>query len=373
MSFRFNFGLDEDAERVTGAAGAAAEAGSDSDSDSGSAGAPCEAVPLAVPRVSSIVVDAIYYRGRRLWKRQLDDVRFQLAQQDAMDGGQESAAQRAMGAGGSAVDVVKGVYEGGLKTWECSIDLLGYLVDHGDELFAPGAGVRVLEAGCGTALPSLHVLTSVPGAAVCMQDYNRDVMELITVPNVLANTALAPGGSATGDAMHAGDDTETCEIDIDYRRTQVLFGADVDGAIGQRDLPELTADEAQEADARILRELHAGGRCECIAGDWANVEAELRRQGRTHAFDLVLTSETIYDTSSYPRLHGLLECALARPGAPGARRPMALVAAKSVYFGLTGSVLSFEQYVRSRGAFDIERVWASGGSMGREILRMTWR
>ncbi|KAJ2800533.1 hypothetical protein H4R21_003139 [Coemansia helicoidea] len=378
MSFRFNFGLGADGECVAGAPGAVdlgAEPSASSD-DGSTHGAPYERVPLAVPCVSSIVVDAIYYKDRRLWKRQLDDVRFQLAQQDAMDGSGGGAVQQAMATDSSAADVVKGVYEGGLKTWECSMDLLGHLVEHGDELFPQSAAPRVLELGCGTGLPSVHILTSVPGASVCVQDYNRDVLELVTIPNILANTALAPGDAAAGDTMHAVDGTETCEIDIDHRRTRVLFGDDVDGAIGHRELPELSGEEALEADGRILQALDASKRCECVAGDWASVEAAMREQGRAHTFDLILTSETIYDTASYSRLHSLLACLLAKPApgsSPSLPPPMILVAAKSIYFGLTGSVLSFKQFVRTRGVFDVTNVWESGGSMGREILRMTWR
>ncbi|KAJ2709410.1 hypothetical protein H4R19_004266 [Coemansia spiralis] len=377
MSFRFNFGLGEDGECVAGAAGAA-DLGDEPSAGSGSAYvAPYERVPLTIPPVSSIVVDAIYYGDRRLWKRQLDDVRFQLAQQDAMDGSGGGAVQQAMATDSSAADVVKGVYEGGLKTWECSMDLLSYLVEHGDKMFASPTAPRVLEIGCGTGLPSLHILTSAPGASVCMQDYNRDVLELVTIPNILANTALAPGNGAAGDTMHAGDDTETCEIDIDHRRTRALFGDNIDQSIGQRELPELSSEEAQDADSRILQVLDVSKRCECIAGDWASVEAAMRGQGRAHTFDLIMTSETIYDTASYPQLHSLFASLLTKP-APGPHQasqqppPMVLVAAKSVYFGLTGSVLSFEQFVRARGVFDIARVWESGSSMGREILRLTW-
>ncbi|KAI7828434.1 hypothetical protein BX661DRAFT_143013 [Kickxella alabastrina] len=286
--------------------------------------APCEIIPLAIPRVSSLVVDAIYYGQQRLWKRQIDDVQFQLAQQDSMDENESSLMRHAIAKDKNASDVIKGVYEGGLKTWECSIDLLSFLVEHQNESHMVLNGARVLEIGCGTGLPSLHILKTAPGAHVCMQDYNRDVLELVTMPNVLVNTVLSPAGGSMGDEIHADDDTETCEIDIDFRRTQF------------------------------------------VAGDWSNIEEELRRQGREHSFDLVLTSETIYDTDSYKRLHDLLVCVLAQPDvnaqAEGQRVPMVLVAAKSIYFGLSGSILSFSQYVRTRGVFDSECVWQSAAA-----------
>jgi protein-histidine N-methyltransferase len=54
----------------------------------------------------------------RLYKRHVGDVQFDIARQhysilsDAMTSHQ---------------DVIQGKYEGGLKTWECSIDLVNYL------------------------------------------------------------------------------------------------------------------------------------------------------------------------------------------------------------------------------------------------------
>ena len=42
-------------------------------------------------------------------------------------------------------DLVSGVYEGGLKIWECSIDLV-HFISRNPELFE---GKRVLELGCG--------------------------------------------------------------------------------------------------------------------------------------------------------------------------------------------------------------------------------
>ncbi|KAJ1955432.1 hypothetical protein GGI12_005558, partial [Dipsacomyces acuminosporus] len=355
MSFKFNFGVSEDGENVTTANVATVDLDSDSHAqDQDQTVAPFSLVPLAIPHVSSIVVDAIYYKDNKLWKRQIDDVQFQLAQQDTMEENEtegSNAIQQAMAQGNSASDVIKGVYEGGLKTWECSIDLLNYLVAHGGaDSSLSLAGANVLEIGCGTALPSLHILKTEPSSHVCMQDYNRDVLELVTVPNVLANTVLRPEDPVAGDKMFTEDDTETCEIDVDFRRTHVLFGSETDQAIGQRNVPELTTEEWQEADAKLLASSSIADRCEFIAGDWTKVEEQIRKQGRENTFNLVLTSETIYETASYRKLHDLLACVLAKPAGSSAssdaigRVPVVLVAAKSIYFGLTGSVLSFRQY-----------------------------
>ncbi|KAJ2076729.1 hypothetical protein H4R24_005541 [Coemansia sp. RSA 988] len=381
MSFKFNFGGGDESQFSTEASDSKLRddyTESCEDRDAGVHNALCEIIPLSIPRVSSIMVDAIYYNSSRLWKRQMNDVQFQLAQQDSMDGNNSaSAVEQVIASGSSTTDVIRGVYEGGLKTWECSLDLLKYLAEHSASFASPAKKLHVLELGCGTGLPSLHVLTNMPFASVCMQDYNRDVIELITIPNVLANTALAPDSVPTGDSMHSSSNTEACEIDIDYRRTSVLFGSNIDEAIGKREFPELTDSETEEADGLLLHSTNVARRCEFISGDWAKMEATMRSQGREHTFDLILTSETIYDTTSYKSLHGLLACMLARPGPKSSTDhlsvPVVLVAAKSIYFGLSGSVLAFVQYVQRCGVFHIESVWHSRGSMGREILRMTWK
>ena len=51
-------------------------------------------------------------------------------------------------------DLVKNVYEGGLKIWECSQDLVSYLNSSNINL----KNQRILELGCGAALPSLYCL-----------------------------------------------------------------------------------------------------------------------------------------------------------------------------------------------------------------------
>lgn len=89
-------------------------------------------------------------------------------------------------------DVLKGKYEGGLKIWECSIDLARYLFNslsletiqnNNDEL-------TFIELGCGHALPSLSLLKAIHQSSkfktinVYLQDYNRDCLESVTYINL---------------------------------------------------------------------------------------------------------------------------------------------------------------------------------------------
>jgi hypothetical protein len=50
-------------------------------------------------------------------------------------------------------DLIPKVYEGGLKVWECSIDLINYCVDSTNDVSIENK--KVLELGCGIGLVKL--------------------------------------------------------------------------------------------------------------------------------------------------------------------------------------------------------------------------
>jgi len=79
-------------------------------------------------------------------------------------------------------DLIPGKYEGGLKIWECSIDLANYVSEH--TCFK--SGDTVLELGCGAGLPGL--IAYLKGASVTFQDYNTEVLKHSTIPNTVLNT-----------------------------------------------------------------------------------------------------------------------------------------------------------------------------------------
>ncbi|CAG9317606.1 unnamed protein product [Blepharisma stoltei] len=81
-------------------------------------------------------------------------------------------------------DIIPGHYEGGLRLWECALDLTNYLKN----IEIKG---RVLELGCGHGLPGIYCLSR--GAEVVFQDYNAAVLQLTTMNNVQIN---CPGKSA---------------------------------------------------------------------------------------------------------------------------------------------------------------------------------
>lgn len=64
-------------------------------------------------------------------------------------------------------DLVPGVYEGGAKIWECTDDLLDYLVQNFDSSY--WSGRNVLDLGCGAGL--LGIFVFLQGASVDFHDY----------------------------------------------------------------------------------------------------------------------------------------------------------------------------------------------------------
>ena len=215
----------------------------------------------------------------------------------------------------AATDLVAGVYEGGFKCWEGSLDLARLLLaadgpgegrreggeGHGDppNPYSLGSGQRVLELGCGHGLPGVVALLR--GAAVDFQDFNREVLEAATAPTVARN--LGPGAGPA-----------------------------------------------------------AGGRARYFAGDWAALTALLPAK----AYDVVLTAETIYDVQASGALVDLVAHCLKPSG-------VALVAAKVFYFGVGGGVPEFTRRVARDPRFLAPETVAEfddGASNMRKILAL---
>jgi len=96
-------------------------------------------------------------------------------------------------------DLVTGQYEGGMKIWECCLDLVQYLHEEKYNF----AGKRVLELGCGAGLPGMY--SAKFGAEVWFNDYNEDVLHEITIPNVLLNTSSCVEADRNRHRFFSGD------------------------------------------------------------------------------------------------------------------------------------------------------------------------
>ena len=107
-------------------------------------------------------------------------------------------------------DVVRGVYEGGLKAWECARDLAAHVgtaaFDVDGLVDAAGGRVRAMELGAGQAGPGLAAARRLGARCetLTLTDYNRDVVEEVTAPNALATFALMESeGEATAGEIAA--------------------------------------------------------------------------------------------------------------------------------------------------------------------------
>ncbi|KAJ7338394.1 hypothetical protein JRQ81_011840 [Phrynocephalus forsythii] len=157
-------------------------------------------------------------------------------------------------------DLITGIYEGGLKIWECTFDLMDYLL----EADIPFAQKSVLDLGCGAGLLGILALKR-QAKEVHFQDYNSSVIEEITLPNVLVNCARQ--------SEDVGKTTELCLKQF----SKSDFGQD------------------------FL------SKCKFFSGEWsAFSKLLLKSEKLLPKYDFILTSETIYNPNYYEALHHTL-------------------------------------------------------------------
>ncbi|KAI1731869.1 lysine methyltransferase domain-containing protein [Ditylenchus destructor] len=190
-------------------------------------------------------------------------------------------------------DLESGKYEGGLKIWEGAIDLCNFIED--PAFFKKHiVGKRILELGCGAALPSITALVNGASEAV-VNDFNDFVLRCFTSQNFRLNN-----------------------------------------------IPD--------------------SKWNSIPGTWSSLcESDLSPK----SYDVILTSETIYNEQYYASLHDVMDKFLADDG-------IILLAAKVYYFGLGTSIDDFEKYLNEKCVFKATEVWrSSDSSVPRKILQLS--
>ena len=230
-------------------------------------------------------------------------------------------------------DLQTNIYEGGFKTWECSLDLASLLLDRGprkdiDELARVD---NVIELGAGTAIPTLtlfqHALQNSYGITFTLADYNSAVLRLVTLPNLLLTFARFNLGHAFIPPTDAGD------LDI---------------------TPDLI-----EAFTMALSQ--AGIMLNFRSGPWGPQLLSLISPSSAEMGTLVLAAETIYSPSSTTAFVELMTQILRRT-----RMAKAIVAAKRVYFGVGGSVDGLKEACHEQGAVahEVENAGVVGMDQG---------
>ncbi|KAG0061717.1 hypothetical protein BGZ89_011215 [Linnemannia elongata] len=315
-----------------------------------------------------------------IYKRNLEDVKFQIIQEDDEFDEEKKQEKKEEGTitgpGGVEMlalagksDLVKGVYEGGLKTWECALDLVAYLADQKHNY----DGQKVLELGCGSALPGIYVLTQSNTVQVDLQDYNDQVLKFVTLPNVLLNTHVRPDQQPQDEEEEEEEEEEKPEPK--EPRAEGEEGEDDDDeeeedaepeknpADGDFDNIELDLPDSDEDRLALMKKVEAQSRF--FLGDWSGL-VELLGFKSEDKYDLILTSETIYAEESHQKLYATIKSSLKRGG-------KALVAAKTFYFGVGGDILSFRRLIEQDGVFDIKVVFSAQAFVRREILELTFK
>ncbi|KAF9937347.1 hypothetical protein BGZ65_001567 [Modicella reniformis] len=310
-----------------------------------------------------------------IYKRNLEDVKFQIAQEDddfdnIDDDNKKESKTKDSGLGGAEMlalagksDLVKGVYEGGLKTWECALDLVAYLAEQKENY----DGKKVLELGCGSALPGIYVLTQSNLVRVDLQDYNDQVLKLVTLPNVLLNTCLRPDQQPAQEVEEDEDRKEMAKSEGDQEGDEDEDEdeePETDPADGDFRAVEIDLPDTEEQRLELVKKVDA--HTKFIMGDWSGLVDLMAYNSEDDKYDLILTSETIYAEESHPKLFAAIKNSLKRGG-------KALVAAKSFYFGVGGDILSFRRLIEKDGVFNVKVVFSAQAFVRREILELTFK
>uniref|UniRef100_A0A8C2FFF6 protein-histidine N-methyltransferase n=1 Tax=Cyprinus carpio TaxID=7962 RepID=A0A8C2FFF6_CYPCA len=215
-------------------------------------------------------------------------------------------------------DLISGVYEGGLKIWECTYDLLEYIDDAGETF----AGKRVLDLGCGAGL--LGILALKRGATkVDFQDYNSTVIEQLTMPNVFLN----------------------CEEDDENE---------------EKNSSPPSKRKALNASEKLL------DRCGFFSGDWNSFLILMQNKTPSPKYDIICTSETIYNTDYYSSLHNVFCDLLDENG-------IVYLSTKSHYFGVGGGLHLFEKFVEQNNVFQIRYLKDVEQGLKRHVVSLTFK
>ncbi|KAM0437418.1 hypothetical protein ACHAPT_001780 [Fusarium lateritium] len=257
----------------------------------------------------------------QLPRRELWDVRVQLMAEEDVAGAQSE------GLGNH--DVKTGVYEGGFKSWESSVDLVKVLAAKNAISTLEQMPLRVMELGCGTALPSLALFqwamtfkSEKKPLSLILADYNPSVLQLVTLPNFILSWALN---------------------NPQLPALQEAFSIEGEVELG----PEVLAAFQQSL-------LESNVTLSFISGAWSQEFVDqiyaLPTGNTQHSSTLLLGAETIYSPFALQAFLETIFVILEKERGTDGSQAGAFVAAKRLYFGVGGSLDDFIDKAREKGA-----------------------
>ncbi|KAI0396642.1 hypothetical protein F5Y17DRAFT_455708 [Xylariaceae sp. FL0594] len=259
----------------------------------------------------------------QLPRRELWDVRVQIM-------AEEEDAESEPGLGNH--DVKTGVYEGGFKSWESSVDLVKVLASSHPFVSQEKKLSNIVELGCGTALPSLALfhwaMSSTTGPLTfILADYNPTVLQLVTLPNFVLAWAIHHRGK-----LPVLEDAFSPEDELDL--TPEVLGAFQEFLLG-RNISLLFFSGAWSPDAETAT--------------------------------IVLGAETIYSPFALGSFLRTILALLQHEKDHG-RVAEVLVGAKRLYFGVGGSLDDFVVQAREQGA-TVEQLREEAEGVRRGVVR----
>lgn len=336
-------------------ASAATTASTASDPHAAAAATPVSAALVgqsdaAVASSSLDVLPGVYEGGQKLWECAIDVVQYLCGDTDASHG-----AEASVGAAAGGSDAAATTAETGTTSAETNATATAALRARVEECWQPGK--RVLDLGCGTGLPGIAALLR--GCHVTFQDLNVEVLLQTTWPNVAANACVAAVVAASGAGVRAEGADLVAGAAFGETVARARFVSGDWRGLGAFLVPsDAAADEAGPAAAR--------------ASAYSSTATSATSAGTAAScahFDLVLSTDTLYSTDSYPVLCTVLQSVLPPDGTG-----IALFAAKRYYFGVGGGTSTFVRALRDAGGFEcaVAAVMEDGSSNIREILAV-WR
>jgi len=216
-------------------------------------------------------------------------------------------------------DLIPGQYEGGIKIWECSLDLCRFLPEYIG--WFDMNNLRVLELGCGHGLPGIYFLLK--NCHVLFQDFNKEVLDKITLDYIL-------------------------QLENDYQLNLLDRASFADG-----DWKTLRS-KITDTDFYFYGK---GKKQDFFKNDSNNNSIQ--------KFDIIVTADTLYNIENYDYLYENIINNLNNPG-------ICFVASKKYYFGVGGGTSQFIEYVKGKNELDIKCVQEinDGFSNIRQILEL---